>query len=613
MATAAGAVVFCGAFARQIAGRVVGGELATHPGIAGIGGTGIGVIAGQVGSAHAASQLALITGGADIPVVARRLVHGEGATCGGITGIIGAGIVVVARSSAGEGAEAVAAQVSGGARIAVVTRGRIGGMLAPCFGAAEVVGAEIAVVTGHGRARQADAVCALVVDGTIVAIVTASGVGGVDAAAIRVARIICAGIAIVAVGGVAGGTGAAVAGVRGGTRVAVVASPALVVGYQGTGSRGRVALGHQAGGIGPRRCRAGDDGSGNDLALVGQLVGVAKEGAIAQVVVFEGLAIGIDETIACDLCAATDALLTMVAHGAGILIVAVSGYGRIAAAPRFGADIVGTGILIFADYRVTGADALGAVVGDGTGVGVTAILFVGDFVDASLLAAADVFGAIVVIEAEVNEVTVDEIGLINVTIAIVVQPITDFGRWCRGITAGQPGLNAGALAGAGAKVVADSAGSAQTQGNRAFGAGTDTGVVDALLECCAGTGGAFLTRKSPWTIAIFRTLPPTKGALVPIVKAGIFGTANAGAVAAGGTGATEVGVVGDADEDQVGVGSCHLLATPPRGTFFLAGNGADLLTQVLNAPAGLAVTVLVAGVEEAALTRVAKRCRRIGA
>ena len=65
-------------------------------------------------------------------------------------------------------------------------------------------------------------------------------------------------------------------------------------------------------------------------------------------------------------------------------------------------------------------------------------------------------------------------------------------------------------------------------------------------------------------------------------------------------GFAQVGVLGDADKEQVRPGGLYLFAQPPGRAVFLAGLGADAGTEVLDAPSGEAVSVVVAGVQEAA-------------
>ncbi len=121
------------------------------------------------------------------------------------------------------------------------------------------------------------------------------------------------------------------------------------------------------------------------------------------------------------------------------------------------------------------------------------------------------------------------------------------------------------------------------------------GDIDALDSDGIGTG------EPPRAVAIGGANAATKGALVAIVNANIVDAANSLAVGGRRTGLAEIGMLGDADEDQVRVGGSHLFAGPAGGTVFLAGLGANAIAQILNAPAGLAVAVFGTRFEEAAL------------
>jgi len=73
----------------------------------------------------------------------------------------------------------------------------------------------------------------------------------------------------------------------------------------------------------------------------------------------------------------------------------------------------------------------------------------------------------------------------------------------------------------------------------------------------------------------------------------------------------QVGVVGNADEDDVRLSPAHLFAFPSRRALFLTGLGADPLPEMLDAPARLAVVVFAALVHEAAFARFALEGRQL--
>ncbi len=118
------------------------------------------------------------------------------------------------------------------------------------------------------------------------------------------------------------------------------------------------------------------------------------------------------------------------------------------------------------------------------------------------------------------------------------------------------------------------------------------------------------TRKAPRAIFIGETCSAAEAPLFSIVDTDIFGPAHALAVVAVAAWLAEVRHLGDADKEQVRPPTGHLLATPTGGTFFLAGDGADRVSQVVNAPPRLTVAILTAGVEKAALARFAAKSGR---
>jgi len=129
-----------------------------------------------------------------------------------------------------------------------------------------------------------------------------------------------------------------------------------------------------------------------------------------------------------------------------------------------------------------------------------------------------------------------------------------------------------------------------------------------------------LAGEPPRAFAVINTRTSAKVPVGTIVYAGIFRTSNTLAVVIGRARSAEVGIAGDADVDHVGVSTCHLVAGPTGGTFFLTSLGADSFPEMLHTPSRLAVLVIVALVEEAAFTRVAlkrlsvsriRRCLRL--
>jgi hypothetical protein len=103
----------------------------------------------------------------------------------------------------------------------------------------------------------------------------------------------------------------------------------------------------------------------------------------------------------------------------------------------------------------------------------------------------------------------------------------------------------------------------------------------------------------------------TEGALGAIVDADIIGTTQGFAAIGTSAGLAQIGVVGDADKDQVGVTGTNLLTRPSLGTFFRAGLGAYALPHMLDAPPRLAVAVIATLVHETAITWLAIDKRQV--
>ena len=183
----------------------------------------IAVVAGHaVGRAEGAGAVDAGVVGAGVAVVTRDgcPVHAAGLGIAGLRAVAGVAVIAGQRRA---GADAVGAGVARGAGVAVVTGLGVGGEDTARGRVAAVVGAELLVLTGDGLARGADAAAAGVADGAHVAVVTALGVGGGDAARGRVAGVVCAGLAVVAHHGPTGHAGPFGAGVARGAGVAVVA------------------------------------------------------------------------------------------------------------------------------------------------------------------------------------------------------------------------------------------------------------------------------------------------------------------------------------------------------------------------------------------------------
>jgi hypothetical protein len=128
-----------------------------------------------------------------------------------------------------------------------------------------------------------------------------------------------------------------------------------------------------------------------------------------------------------------------------------------------------------------------------------------------------------------------------------------------------------------------------------------------LLNFNAVNRRHLLTGKAPRTGLVRTALATTKGPLVTVADTGIFCAGNAFTVSPTGAGSTKIGEVRDTDEGDVGVSGCHLAAGPTWWTLFLAGNGADFLSHMLNTPPGETVRIALTLIKKTSFARVARQ------
>jgi len=548
----------------------------------------------------------VVTGSAEISVVTQGLVERGHAPHSGVAGVVSARVVISAHLLTAAHTQAVLADVELSAHIAVVAvRTREFEVDAAVRRNARVVGAVVAVVAARRRTPNALSILAAVLDGTDVAVVAGFLVALVYTARCRVARIIRAVIPIVAVHLVPAEAHPLHTLRVEGTRIGVVAQESSMMSHERTLARSRVAVGLEAEGVLAIRSRAIDYSLRVDGALVGPRFLVAQQGAVAQVVIVKGIdALLVALTLATHRSALAPAFHALVCNRTGVFVVALGLVGRILAPAGLGAEVVGARVVVIAIHRVSNARAVRTMVGYGAGIVVAAVSGVEDLVHAAILACTLVLSAVVAVIAQVEIVAFDQVGFIGLAVAIVIKPVADlFGR-DRRVTFAEAFRGALALALAHAPVVLDLARRGKGQFNGLVRAGTHTGIGYAL----AGQGLAslnLLAGEAPRTVYVLGTGPAAEAAFVPIGDTPILRGPHGLAVTAIRTGLAQVGVVGDADPDHVGSVTPYLLAAPALGAFLLADLGADSVAHMLHAPPGLALAVLVAFVEEAALAGVA--------
>jgi len=220
---AAFAGIVQGARAAIIAGIGVGDELAAGARVTGIVRAGVAILARKFIAANALSKVAVVTGGAEVTVVTGTDVEQMQASLCGVATVVSANIVIIAVEKAGIAAFSRLTRVANGTLVAVVAAIVVGQMHAKSVGTACIVRAWVAILTIHQLAWYALAVLTGVINGAWVAIITWPGVYFVAASGDRQATVCCARIVVAAVDLAATLALAVYAKVHGGALVSVVA------------------------------------------------------------------------------------------------------------------------------------------------------------------------------------------------------------------------------------------------------------------------------------------------------------------------------------------------------------------------------------------------------
>jgi len=455
----------------------------------------------------------VIPGGAVVAVVAVQVVGRVQASRTRFTAIIGAGIQVVAICWWAAKTLARDAGVTHRAGISVTAIRRIRDVGAAGQRLAGIIGARVEVIARQSRVRCANAGAAMVSLGTDVAVI-ARGVVPVEHTSFnRVAAIVGANVAVGAVERCAGDARALTAHIAHGAKVFVGTRIPIVSRPQGAFAGGRVAYRVQAHRVGSRLGvianyrRVGDDGT-----LVREVGLVTEEGAVAQVVVFQLGAICVLLAVAIYEEAVALSILALVGHGTGVAIIAGKGVWSEKTAAGFGAYVIGARIGVVANYRGPHALPFFAVVPYRTGVAVGALHVGQVLVAAALLVVATVLGTWIVIVAQVDVVAGHLRGLVDISIAVVVDAVAAFGRRHPGVAFGEPVLGTHSHPFASAKIIGYGARRPQRPGYRFLGAGAGTGVGHALGGDNAIDGFHLQARKSPRTVLTLRRLSITSSA-----------------------------------------------------------------------------------------------------
>jgi hypothetical protein len=167
----------------------------------------------------------MVTGSADIAIIARGLVEKVEAPGLGIARIMGARVLIVARQQARRQALPIAAVVAQGAGIVVITLPRHGLVQTKPLGGTTVHGTRVAIIAQDSGTGNTDAFGAIVIDCARVPIITGSGKNAMDATYRRVTAILGARVLIIAIGRFAPLANPLTAGVPQGAGIAVITRP----------------------------------------------------------------------------------------------------------------------------------------------------------------------------------------------------------------------------------------------------------------------------------------------------------------------------------------------------------------------------------------------------
>jgi len=347
---------------------------------------------------------------------------------------------------------------------------------------------------------------------------------------------------------------------------------------------------------------AGYDGLRSHNALVGERIRVAGQRPVAQVSIFQFDAVLVGLAVAGNFGSQAFPFDALVGQGARVAVIASVTVGREFASSRLAAHVVCAHVAVITFDRLSDTDSPLAVVSYGAGIRVvTGARFEGHVVT-SCAPLALVLGAVVAVIAQVDKDAFFQVGLVSFAVAVVVQPVAFLLRGSWSVTVCQTFLLADPFPFTDSEFILCRAWSPQAQERRGFAARADPRVVNALVQLNAVNRGNILAREACRAGSLLSARSSAEAALDTIVDAGILCAAGADAAIACGAGPAQVGVVGNADVDYVGKAGRHLPAAPSGRTFLLAYLRADGLSRVLDAPAGLAVAVVIAFVQETALS-----------
>lgn len=314
-------------------------------------------------SCCAGPTFAMVSGRAGIAVITSFRVVGMDTAFPRLADIVRARVPVITILQPVERAEAACAVISQRTLVFVVAVRGVGGVSTALAGFTGIVRAGIAVVAVLLCPGSANLIEAAIPDRAEIAIIAGDDVAFVNATFIGLARVVSAYIPVIAVHLHTRRAYTIAALVPQGAQIPILAGEALVVRYERAITRFRGAQCFQAECTRTLWGRAVDNGYRVDLAGVRQLGCVAVECAIADVPILQLSAVLIHQAVARELDADTFTALALVPECARVLIVAGFIVVVVFAAPGFRAVVVCAGIAIVAVDQFAYAHALLAVVG----------------------------------------------------------------------------------------------------------------------------------------------------------------------------------------------------------------------------------------------------------
>jgi hypothetical protein len=327
------------------------------------------------------------------------------------------------------------------------------------YGIAEIVSADVLVLALLGGTGNALSIFATIAQGTGVAVFAGGLVGFVGAPRQRVTAIIGTGIAVVAVGLDTSLTEPGQAAFTDDTEIAVVAGRAFV-GRKQFAFAGCCVTGIcEAVIVFARVGFAFDNGSLLDLANMRQFGGVAHEGAVASIAIFQGIAVGIHQAVAGEFGSLAFTFDADITGGARVAIIAGSGGKLVVTATGGIAEVLRARVVIVTTYGGAYADSFLAVVSQGTDIAIAAF-GAGEWqMDAALLRVTGILGAVVIVTA---------IEVVYEAIAVIILAVAAFQGRSGRITVAQAIRRALSAPLAGAEFVSSAATGGKPQFHRLF-------------------------------------------------------------------------------------------------------------------------------------------------